>query len=68
MITWKTHSNIIIARNPQPNGIYGFDLYTLDNRFIGAIIIRTPEEQKEHRYSPTKALSNFLDGWLLRWN
>ena len=47
MITWKTHSNIIIARNPQPNDIYGFDLYTLDNRFIGAIIIRTPEEQKE---------------------
>ena len=46
MITWKTNSNIIIARNPQPNGIYDFDLYTLDNRFIGSIIIRTAAEQK----------------------
>ena len=46
MITWKTTEYIITARNPQ-NGLYGFDIADHQQRFIGSIIIRTPEEQKE---------------------
>ena len=46
MITWKTHSYIITARNPQ-NGLYGFDIADHQERFIGSIIIRTADEQKE---------------------
>ena len=46
MITWKTTEYVITARNPQ-NGLYGFDIADHQQRFIGSIIIRTPEEQKE---------------------
>ena len=46
MITWKTTEYIITARNPH-NGLYGFDIADHQQRFIGSIIIRTPEEQKE---------------------
>lgn len=45
MITWKTTDYIITARNPQ-NGLYDFDIADHQQRFIGSIIIRTPEEQK----------------------
>ena len=46
MITWKTTEYIITAHNPQ-NGLYGFDITDYDERFIGSIIIRTADEQKE---------------------
>ena len=46
MITWKTHSNIYIARNPL-NGVYSFDILNHNEKMLGVILPRNAAEQKQ---------------------
>lgn len=46
MITWKTQSNIIIARNPL-NGVYSFDILNHNEQILGVILPRNASEQKQ---------------------
>lgn len=46
MITWKTHSNIYIARNPL-NGVYSFDILNHNEQMLGVILPRNAAEQKQ---------------------
>ena len=71
MITWKTHDSIYIARNPL-NGVYSFDILNHNEKNVRRTSTAQRRRTKatnpttQHRYSRIKALSNLLDGWLLR--
>ena len=66
MITWKTHSNIIIARNPL-NGVYSFDILNHNEQILGVILPRNAAEQKQliHQLNTDKVeLKNYQIFWM----